>query len=73
MTWAIRWERFRQGFAEVAEVVRIGRALENGSITTDEAAAAISRIGSSVHQRRTADRHADAKHLASTRGQLART
>lgn len=53
MTWATRWQRFREVLQEFAEVFAIARAVEAKTLTAEQAAEAINRIG--------ADRHEDAK------------
>lgn len=45
MTVAQRFQQVRAGIAEIAEVTRIGIALQNSQITAEQASEAISRMG----------------------------
>lgn len=52
MTFAQRVQQARTNIAEIAEVTRIGMALQHRQITAEQASAAIARVGTSQHSSR---------------------
>lgn len=51
MTWATRWQRIRDAFLDFADIVAIGRGVEAGQLTVDQARDAILQIGTDREHR----------------------
>jgi len=52
MTFTQRVQQARTNFAEIAEITRIGMALQHRQITAEQASAAIAQVGTSQQDTR---------------------